>query len=88
MFLFSATFPPWQLSDHKLTCGSPSNVIEVEGASRSPSPSPDIVEVGVSGPSVVDSLRSPEYVECPLCSEFFSSDVIQFHASVCGDVGY
>ena len=65
-----------QLSDHKMTC------------IRDRSVSPDVVEVGYSGPVCTDSLRSPEYVECPLCSEFFGSDVIQFHAAVCGDVGH
>ena len=75
IYLFiSETFPPTQFSNHKRTC-----ISDRCG-------SPDIVEVANSEPTVVDNLRSPEYVECPMCSEFYSADVVQFHAAVCGDV--
>ncbi|XP_071143374.1 uncharacterized protein [Mytilus edulis] len=70
------TFPPGQMKNHIMTCTNGRSV------------SPDVIEVGVSGPAAVDSLRSPEYVECPICSQFYSADVVQFHASICGDIGY
>ncbi|XP_063407502.1 uncharacterized protein LOC134691147 [Mytilus trossulus] len=70
------TFPPGQMKNHIMTCTNGRSV------------SPDVIEVGVSGPAAVNSLRSPEYVECPICSQFYSSDVVQFHASICGDIGY